>query len=190
MRITQVEVTSSIAYAIRGFVSRPLRVFSLPGIGTDYVTLPDTKYTEFPDGTARLVGEIARPSNPLEHFAIDVIFDSRVDPGDPGYPPPMSPKLELSPSAYIGAGGPVDPDTWHYYEELNGILIGLDSYAGGFIAVDRFGPSWQVGLGANNINTLDGASGWINMDVLATPPGYTWTPIGHGDFNMQLIVCP
>ena len=162
----------------------------LPGIGTDYVLETDTTYTEYLDGTARLVGEAYRPSAPTERFLVDVLFSDRVDIGDPNYPPPGSPKKEMHPTAYIEWGGPVDPSTWHYYETFNGLLIGVDSYAGGLIAVDRFGPSWQVGLGANNVNTKDGASGWFNQNVITTPAGYTWVPVGHGDFNVQFIPCP
>ena len=164
--------------------------FWLPGIAPDFVALPDMTFTEYADGTARLIGEIARPGNMDEHFSINVLFWNPVVPGDVNYPPQDSPKLELKPGAYMANGGPIDPSAWQYYETYVGTLIGLDDYDGGKIWMERFGPSWQQGVGANNLNYEEGGAGWMTLHVKTSPAGMTCVPIGHSDINVDLIPCP
>lgn len=162
----------------------------LPGIAEDFIALPNMTFTEYANGTARLIGEIARPGNLNEHFSINVLFSDPVVIGDANYPPLNSPKPELKAPAYVVNGGPIDPNTWEYYETFVGTLIGLDDYEGGKVCITRFGPSWQQGFGANNLNYNDGGAGWLTLTVKATPPGLTWIPKGHSDMNLDLIPCP
>ncbi|MFT4709015.1 MAG: hypothetical protein ACJAZ8_001904 [Planctomycetota bacterium] len=164
--------------------------FWLPGIAEDFIALPNMTFTEYANGTARLIGEIARPGNMDEHFSVNILFSDPVVVGDVNYPPQDSPKLELKGGAYVANGGPIDPSVWEYYETYVGTLIGLDDYDGGAICLERFGPAWQQGFGANNLNYMEGGAGWMTLTVKTTPVGLTWVPNGHSDINVDLIRCP
>lgn len=164
--------------------------FYLHGIGNDFVFAPGASWAAFPDGTASLQGEIYRTSNPNERFLADVSFSRFSFAGSGVFPPLGSPKMELAPAAYWDQGGPIDPQNWHYYSSFSGLLIGLNDYAGGTIAVDRMGPSFQVGFGANGKDLSFGGSGWLNVNVLTQPVGTTWAATGGGDINIQIGECP
>ena len=103
-------------------------------------------------------------SNPANGFTVDVHFSGYTTVAGPG-----SPKEELNGSAYVQNGGSVDPSTWYYYTTLTGTLTGIGNYAGAVIDVSRFMQAFQVGAGANGKNTLFGASGWFNVDVVSQP---------------------
>lgn len=162
----------------------------LPGIGIDFVFSGTPLYVEYGDGTARLTGEIYSASAPTKSFEMDILIEGRVGFGDVGYPPMGSPKTELKDKAYkMNGGGPVDTLTWHYYESVTGLLVGTGDFAGGNIGVTRFGPAWQVGYGADNLSVEHGASGWLTLNVLSTPPGESWVPIGNSDINITTRSC-
>lgn len=160
----------------------------LPGIGTDFVFESGATFRESPDGTAHVAGSLARLSQPNERFELDVMFGGRIDPWDAGYPPEGSPHTELDFSAYVGQGGPIDPSTWHYYQVTVGTLAGRGEYEGGLIAITRFGPSFQVGVGANSMNLEFGAGGWLALEVLEQPSTGTSFPSfpQNGDINLDL----
>lgn len=162
----------------------------LHGIGNDFVFAPGATFAEYNDGTARLTGEIYRPTVPTERFLLDTSFTSFMGPNDPASPPAGSPKLELAPGAYMDAGGPIDARTWHYYPVFNGLLIGLGDFAGGTIAFGRMGPAFQVGEGANGKDLTYGGSGWLNVSVLTQPTSTTWNATGGGDINISIGDCP
>jgi hypothetical protein len=160
----------------------------LPGIGEDFVFENPTALRENADGTAHLTGTVARLSQPNQRFEIDVTLGERIDPWDAAYPPEGSPKNELDDSAYVGQGGPIDPYTWHYYQTTEGTLVGRGEYEGGRIAITRFGPSFQVGIGANSMNLEFGGSGWIALEVLEQPgTGFLFPSFPqNGDINLDL----
>lgn len=162
----------------------------LHGIGNDFVFAPGASWAQYQDGTARLQGEIYRTSNANERFLLDVAFSRFSFSGSGAFPPAGSPKLELAPAAYWDQGGPVDPNNWHYYGAFSGLLIGLNDFAGGTLAIDRMGPAFQVGIGANGKDITHGGSGWLNVNVLTQPTSTTWTPTGGGDINIQIGECP
>ncbi|MEQ8764609.1 MAG: hypothetical protein RL885_11825, partial [Planctomycetota bacterium] len=140
-------------------------------------------FVENGDGTARLTGTVYDRNDSRNKWMIDVHFSGRVDPGDENYPPEGSPKLELHDNAYVDNGGPVDPETWHYYTQTEGMIIGLRDNEGCDIAVSRMGPAFQVGLGANGKNVHFGASGWLDM-VVDCPRQHPFSC--KGDFNIDL----
>ena len=162
----------------------------LHGIGNDFVFAPGASFAEYGDGTARLTGEIFRPSAPTERFLFDTLFQGRVGPGEASYPPPTSPKMELVPAAYYPLGGPIDTDTWHYYPTFTGLLLGLDDFQGGVINIGRMGPSFQVGEGANGKDITLGGSAWMTVAVVAQPTSTTWSASGGGDINISIGDCP
>jgi len=162
--------------------------FWLPSIGTDFVFQPGAEFTERADGTASLAGVIYSVALPERQFTVQVTLADRVDPGAPGYAPPGSPKLELHASAYRAQGGPIDPAGWHYYGTLVGTLEGLAALRGARLEIERRGPSFQLGLGANGKNQRFGGSGWLDVAVIAQPATGALLPTEplHGDINIDL----
>lgn len=162
--------------------------FYLPGISHDFVFEPGAQFTEHADGSARLIGVIYSEANPTQRFVVQVELADRIDPEAPGYPPAGSPKLELEPEAYAVASGPVDPAGWHYYATLVGTLDGLAALRGARVRIERFGPAFQVGLGASGKNQRFGASGWLDVTLQAQPATGALLPTGlfHGDINIDL----
>lgn len=160
--------------------------FFFPGLATDLGFEAPGTFTEFGNGTAALSGVIASASNPAMRFAVSLEMSGRVNPGDANYPPAGSPKLDLLPTAYVAGGGAIDPNTWHYYPNWSGTLLGLSDFAGAKIALARFGPSFQIGTGANGLNDAYGGSGWITATVLQQPssgPALPSTFGGDGSFE-------
>jgi len=158
----------------------------LPGIGTDFEFVSGGHLAEHADGTARLLGVVARRSEPTERFAVDVELLDRVSPGDPNHAPAGSPKQELAAHAYLDGGGAVDPRLWRYYETTIGTLTGLDDLDGAVLQVSRRGPAFQVGYGANGKNTRYGASGWLDVVVLSHPNDGSTLQGDKGDINIDL----
>lgn len=166
--------------------------FYLPGIGANMILAPGSKFEEFDDGTAHLTGAIYKERVPNKRFLVDVWFTGRVSPGELGFAPSGSPKKELWDWMYVENGGPVDTNTWHYYLHTDGFLTGQNAMAGALIQITRMGPAFQVGLGANGKNIGFGASGWLNVEVLAQPNNFPNLPSGFmGDININLFDgCP
>ncbi len=158
----------------------------LDELGSDFVFLSGGQLRQLADGTARLNGVVARASFPLQRFFLDLRLEHRIDPGAAGYPPPGSPKRALVGAAYAGGGGPVDTDSWAYYRGLNGHLIGLESFAGGSLAISGTGPAFQLGAGANNVNTAHGAAAWLAVTILEQPEGEASFPSGLERGRLQL----
>ncbi len=160
--------------------------FYMPGIGTDFIFTPAPgTFVTLPDGTARLQGTLRSVSNPNNAFTVDVQLS-----GYSSTPPADSPKKELRPEAYVENGGPIDPSTWYYYTGFTGTLTGIGNYAGAVINMTRFGPAFQVGVGANGKNTHFGASGWFNVNVVSQPASGNLTPTDRGDIDVDLGDCP
>lgn len=163
--------------------------FFLPGIGTDFVFDGTAPFDEFPDGTARMSGEIYRPDFPSQRFLFEVTFDSHKAPGMFGYPPPYSPKRELPAHFYADNGGDVEPSSWTYYEAFEGRLIGIEDFAGGELRFTRLGEAFQIGMGASGKSTEFGASGWLDLQILSHPTQgeeFTLSESTHGDINITL----
>lgn len=147
-------------------------------------------FYEAPDGTATLAGEIFNTDDPDERFCVDVLLSGLVEPGDASYPPSGSPKLGLCDELYAENGGPVDTDTFRYYTETTGVLVGKGDFDCALIAIDRKGPSFQIGVGANVKNANFGLSGWFDMRVLEQPCNGDHIEDKNGDFNVDIVDCP
>lgn len=166
----------------------------LNGLGSDFVFQPGGQFTENPDGTASLTGVVQRVADSTQRFLVSAQFSGRLDPADAGYPPPMSPKMELAPSVYVTNGGaPIDTDTWHYYTDMNGTLLGQGLFAGSLYSIAPMGPAFQVGVGANGKNLNHGGSGWLNVfqQAPASNPNVVLPLTTFGDINIDLSdECP
>lgn len=152
--------------------------------GEHFQFSPLGTFAEYADGTAVLFGELVSDNDPTRRFCTVTHFSERVDPGDANYPPSGSPKLHDN---VAGA----DPSDWYYYEVTLGSLIGKGSLEGAVARFDRDGPSFQVGVGANVMNFNNGASGWLDVDVLEQPiTGVHLDDHYNADFNVDFVDCP
>lgn len=118
----------------------------------------DLLFIEYHDGTALLTGSIFDE----EHRGyVEVYFSGRTET-----PPSGSPKYGLCTQS--GGGG------WYFYMAFHGFVFLPD---GELIELKRYGPAFQVGVGANLQDpALLGASGWFEID----------DDDDHGDFNFRL----
>jgi len=157
-----------------------------PEVSTHFMPLSDKiTFEEYADGTAHLFGTIAVQGESEKCFDLDVHFSGRLDFGDTAFPPSGSPKWgSVDPAA-------ADENTWHYYEKSEGALRGCGAYDGAVIALERKGPAFQVGVGANYHDLDDGGSGWFYMTVLQQPTtGTQFTTSTSGDINLDFTSCP
>ncbi len=163
---------------------------SLPGIGSDFVVLPGSRFAERADGSAELHGVVARASNTSQRFLASLRFEGRVDRSTPA--PENSPWLELATSAYVEAGGTVDPTAWHYYLSTTGNLIGLAAWQGATLRVTEGERVLQVGTGASGRNARYGAAGSVVIEVLAQPSsGAALSSSAAGELHFSLFdACP
>jgi hypothetical protein len=157
---------------------------AMPGIARDFIFAAPATWYEYEDGTAHFDAVIHEIDDPTKVFNISVDLSGRTDVAPPG-----SPKKELPASAYA-PNGPADPSTWWYYPNWSATFIGQGSYAGAELTLTRRGPSFQVGIGANNKNVHFGASAWFDYHTVSQPDaGMTFPSNGRGDFNLDLE-CP
>ncbi|MEM7403064.1 MAG: hypothetical protein AAF310_03505 [Myxococcota bacterium] len=157
----------------------------MPGVSTKLLFNKSGRLVQFADGTARLFGRLQDKDNKNTAFHVDVKLADFVAAWQPD--PAGSPKLELKNSAYA-PNGPVMAETWRYYTQLDGKMIGLRHMVGGLIQLERKGPAFQMGRGANGKNKRLGASTWVKPTVLQDPmrQGMALTPNGHADFNLDI----
>lgn len=157
----------------------------MPGIYTDFIFTPQFGgWTSNDNGTAHLSGIIRRRDDLSSGFSISVDLGGKTTT-----PGPDSPKLDLDPQAYVWNGGPIDPATWCYYEDFTGTFNGFGRYDGAVLEIVRFGPAWQIGVGANSKNDNFGAAAWFSWAVLQQPTSGSLPVSGIGDFNIDIFEC-
>ena len=132
--------------------------------------------------TALLTGTVVSKLDANRGWNLNINFS-----GLTSIAPAGSPKKELKSIAYSENGGPVNTGTWQYYTDFSGTLTGTGLYDGALISLTRFGPSFQMGEGANGKNILLGGSGWFSWTVTQQPTqGPTLNSrFNHGDFNLN-----
>ncbi|MCA8952115.1 MAG: hypothetical protein KDE27_21575 [Planctomycetes bacterium] len=148
------------------------RAMVLPGVADDYVFVPAGDFTEYDDGHAELFGTLARLTALDDRWDIALQLTGRIDPGEVGCPPVGSPVLQMLPSAYVGNGGTMDPDHWHYYQTATGTLTGGGINDGGLIDLTNT-VAVQYGGAANQTNTYFGYYGAFAATVSTQPTGRT-----------------
>lgn len=160
-------VVSAPADPVLGVGSPP--ALAIDGIGSDFAFVAGGEIVEHDDGTANLCGVVARASAPDERFFVDLALSARTHEGQSDHPPAGGPALELAPEAYLEQGGDADPSTWHYYGGADGVLVGLERFAGARLALAEGALTAQVGVGANGRNVRYGARIELAFTALAQP---------------------
>lgn len=138
--------------------------------------------------TATLTGAVVNAQDMNRRWNINVNFSGLTTTA-----PPNSPKKELKAMAYTNNGGPVDPSTWSYYTNFSGTLTGAGLYEGATIYLNRFGPAFQIGEGANGKNIALGGAGWFSWNVTQQPLQQgliLQSRYNHGDFNLNFSTPP
>ncbi|MGE3171004.1 MAG: hypothetical protein AB7O97_00155 [Planctomycetota bacterium] len=165
-----------------GPVRQALRV---PGLSLDYVFVPAGEWTELADGSAVLAGTMRREDDFEDRWELNLVLQNRVDPGDGTWPPVEGPVLGLLPTAYLAAGGIVDPDSFRYYGTASGTLTGGGSNEGGLIDLQAARPA-QVGVGADQGNAFFGLHAELTAAVQSQPLSHTIAVTGPVEVNVNV----
>ncbi|MCK5943096.1 MAG: hypothetical protein KAI24_14045, partial [Planctomycetes bacterium] len=160
---------------------------SIPGLGADYLLMPDARFVEDDLGAASLQGTVRRQGQWRDAWTLALTFSGRVAPGEAGHPPLSNPIQDLLPSSYASNGGPIDPAAWRYYTTVTGTLLGLDDNDGGALQLIETIPA-HVGLGAGQNNTLFGIAAELAVTVTQQPVAHTVQPTGDATLRANLGV--
>lgn len=153
--------------------------------GGQFLFDSDASLNEYDDGTAHFFGSIVAANDADKQWDFEIWFET-TDEGTGG------PKKELSSNAYVENNGPIDTNTWAYYDfsESKQSTLTADSgtYAGQTLVLSDFtGGKYplQIGYGANGKNLEMGFSTWFQYQG-----DQTNSPDKHGDINVSLIAKP
>ncbi len=143
-----------------------------------YEIEPDSgSLMEYSDGTGH-ISAIAKNQD-HEGFEVDITLT-----GHTLATPPASPKVP---------GFAYDASEWYYYTGLSGQLRGLPGgrYDGAVLNIVRYGPSFQIGVGANMWDPFEfGGAAWFDITVVTQPTtGLALKTPGRGDVNIRLVDC-
>ncbi len=121
----------------------------------NHYTFQNGRLQEFLDRTARLTRRWVNIGRSDVKFDIDVTLSGRTTVA------PNEPKEHYCFDA--------DPFGFYYYTHTSGTITGRDKAAGAKLEVSRFGPAFQVGIGANvtNADLNLGASGWLAINMIS-----------------------
>ncbi len=161
--------------------------------GLDGFDFESAQFVEDGDGYAILTGILRSEADGANSFRITAIFEDRVLPGDSNYPPMGSPILELASEEYDSAGGPINPDTWRYYENVRLVLRGEGGFEGALMKAKSNGTALQLGVGANGHNLNPGSSSWLNAWTLEQPnhgDHFPWDPSAEMRFDLTECLDP
>ena len=145
---------------------------------TNYL-IQDGSFTEYVDGTARLLATFVNQSEPTISFDADVTFTGRT------YDPPTgSPYTVTCNNTYVP-----DPTDWYYYPNFIGTLTGNGAIDGAILEIVEDSHAFQIGTGANlNEEFVYGSAAWLLYSVISEPndPTITFNMDSRTDFNFGL----
>lgn len=150
--------------------------------GGKFVFNSEASLNEYDDGTAHLFGSIVAANDADKQWDFDIWFET-TDEGWGG------PKKELSSNAYVENGGPIDTNTWAYYDfsdsQQSTLTADSGTYAGQTLVLSDFTGGkfpMQIGYGANGKNLEMGFSTWFKYEG-----DQNNTPTKHADINVSLV---
>ena len=139
-------------------------------------------FTEYSDGTAKLIGTVTNNENSSIQFNVDINLSGRTFTT-----PTNSPKEHSCSSP--------NSDDWYYYTTTSGTITGVGNSWGTIIDITgSIGPVFQLGNGANvtNDGLAFGGSSWLTLAVVSQN---SWGPqiilntnnnTPNGDINIDL----
>jgi len=130
---------------------------------------------EYDDGTARITGTAVSNVHPTQKWEIDATLSGRTFNSPAGSPK----EHECQPTI---------TDDWYYYTTVAGSFVGLEDFAGAEIGIDRRGPAFQMGTGANvfEVNSKFDGCGWHHLNFISQPDNGPTLSGTDGDFNMSV----
>jgi len=137
--------------------------------------IQDGSMVEYDDGTAHLTGTAINNVHPDQSWDFDVTLSGRTFNSPAGSPKDHNCQ-------------PTITDDWYYYTTINGSLIGTGDFAGAEISIDRRGPAFQMGSGANvyEINNKFDGCGWFHLNFVSQPDNGPTIDGSDGDFNISV----
>lgn len=139
-------------------------------------------------GLVSFSGSLFTPGNSALTFDFQITFIER------NMPSTFNGKRELKSKAYKEhtPSGPVDTDTWTYFDMVTATLTGTGTLDGAVISLKQRPANgnypYQLGIGASGKNILFGFSGWFDytVDSQATAANAPTLADGYGDININL----
>ncbi len=134
---------------------------------------------EYDDGTARITGTAINNVNATQTWDFDVTLAGRTFNSPAGSPKDHNCQ-------------PTVTDDWYYYTSITGSFIGGGDFTGAEISVDRRGPAFQMGTGANvnEVNTKFDGCGWHFLNFVSQPDNGPTLDGLDGDFNFSVSGAP
>ena len=154
-----------------------------PGLGGRFRFMGASDIHENTDGTATVSAFLEGIDQPNRRFGMQIQLSGRLDCGDAAFPPSSGPDLKLLSSAYLGSGGSIDPNSWHYYTAAEGQLAGFGDAVGASVRLDLNGPV-QVGLGADGRSTGFGLCADFTSSILTQPEDDSTTLASDNNVSM------
>ncbi|MEO0868637.1 MAG: hypothetical protein AAFY17_09345 [Cyanobacteria bacterium J06642_11] len=153
--------------------------------GGKFIFDSEATFNEYDDGTAHMFGSIVATNDATKQWDFDLWFET-TDEGWGG------PKEELPDHVYADRNGPIDTNTWTFYDfsssKASQMTADTGVYAGQTLNLSDFTNGrypLQMGYGANGKNLEMGFSTWFKYD------GDQKNSNGrHADINVSLIEKP
>jgi len=168
---------------VLGGVPRP--ALSIPALGGDFDVVAGGSFVERADGTVRFDAVLVDNHATDRRFALTLIGRDRRDAIAGAAIPIGNPHIELAPTAYRAAGGPIDTASWRHYAAFDGVLYGLESLTGAEIAVQSGVFALQAGYGASGVDGEFGASASLTLLVVSQPLAGPQLPWGAADGTLR-----
>ena len=147
-------------------------------ISNNHFDFQNGQFVEFTDGTARLTGRWVNVARSSVQFDVDIQF-SGITTNERGTDHVCLDNFR---------GG------LYFYTNTSGTLTGRGDLEGAILGVSRASDAFQVGIGGNitDVRLVNGASGWISINIQRQPTTGINITIGNGssgqngDININL----
>ena len=170
-----------------------LKLFDFPGY--EFFSNVESSFVEYEDGTAVLSGRVQATNNPNAFFDIDVTFENGMnweDWSNQTFPTSFKDDCETAEDSEVYLD-------WTYYimQAGNATLTGAGDLEGSLFnlvhAPINYYYGYQVGNGANNVNSNYGNGGWFTgSGLLVDAATETQVEVNNfqGDFAFDADCCP
>ncbi len=163
----------------------PRSALSIPALGGDFDVVAGGSFVERADGTVRFDAVLADSDATDRRFALSLIGRDRRDAIAGSAIPSGNPHVELAPTAYRDAGGPIDTASWRHYAAFDGVMYGLEALAGAEVTVRSGVFALQTGYGASGVDGEFGASASLTLLVASQPLSGPQLPWGAADGTLR-----
>ncbi len=162
-----------------------LLLFEFDNADKVFYSTIEANFVQYPDGSATLSGSVVRNDDPTRGWNIDVTFENGMDWdmwSSQGFPTGYKDDCGLGADHF---------EDWTYYiMQAGATLTGWGGNAGSMLNLNHAPSSlyygYQVGVGADNVNSSFGSGGWFTYSGM-----YNQQMVeGSGDFAFDHDCCP